>query len=65
MNRWTNEAARALQERAPLLTDAHARELAEDLYTAWPDGPPRLAIAKFFREIPLGWKTEPASSAVH
>lgn len=62
MNHWMKEAECLLRERAPLLTEAHARELADDLYRAWPEDPPQLAIAKFFHEVPRGWNTVPAKN---
>ena len=59
MNKWMAEAARLMRERAPLLTDAHASDIAKDLWKAWPSNTPVIAVAKFLREVPLDWKTKP------
>lgn len=59
MNEWLTQAARLLKARAPLLIDKHAEEIAFDLYVAWPDDKPAIALAKFFREVPLDWKAAP------
>jgi len=56
MNKWMNEAARFLIARAPLLSDHHADEIARDLYVAWPDDTPRVALAKFLRDVPIDWR---------
>lgn len=56
MDEWLKQAAQLLKERAPLLTDKHADEIACDLYVAWSDDTPSVAIAKFFREVPVEWK---------
>lgn len=64
MNNWMTEAARLMRQRAPDLTEAHASDIAKDLQRAWPDNTPAIAVAKFFREVPVDWKAkkqEPAA----
>lgn len=56
MDEWLKETARLLKVWAPLLTDNHADEIAHDLYVAWPDDTPSIALAKFLREVPVDWK---------
>lgn len=56
MNKWMAEAERLMRQRAPLLTDAHASDIATDLPRAWPDNAPGVAVAKFLREVPVDWK---------
>lgn len=58
MDEWLDEMARLLKAWAPLLTDYHADEIARELFTAWPNDTPRIALAKFLREIPVDWKAE-------
>ena len=58
MNNWMTEAARLTLARAPLLSDELVREIAGDLYRAWPDNAPAVAVAKFFRAVPADWKTK-------
>jgi len=55
MNKWMTEAARLMRQRAPDLTDAHASDIARDLYRTWPDNVPAIAVAKFCREVPVDW----------
>ena len=55
MKLWMAEAMELAQQRAPLLDDEHARDLADDLYRAWPDETPAVAVSKFFRVMPKGW----------
>jgi len=57
MEWWMAEAMELAQQRAPLLDDEHAQDLADDLYRAWPDDMPAVAVSKFFRVVGPGWKT--------
>ncbi|MGY4829264.1 hypothetical protein ACVNIS_11850 [Sphaerotilaceae bacterium SBD11-9] len=63
MNDWMAEAERLVRQRAPLLSVEHARDLADDLYRAWPDNTPAEAVAKFFRVMPRGWNVGPPTAA--
>lgn len=63
MKNWMTEAARHTLRRAPLLTADHAREIAGDLYRAWPNDTPAVAVAKFFRAVPTDWKRHPLELA--
>jgi hypothetical protein len=65
MREWMAEAERLARQRAPLLTVEHARDLADDLYRAWPDNTPSEAVAKFFRVMPSGWNALPPQAANH
>lgn len=68
MKSWTAVAEHLTRQRAPLLSDELVREIARDLYRAWPDNAPAVAVAKFFREVPMGWKAkkqEPEVAAAH
>jgi hypothetical protein len=51
MEWWLATAMDLAQERAPLLTDEHANDLADNLYRAWPDDTPAVAVDKFFRIV--------------
>lgn len=62
MDEWLKESAQLLKRWAPLLTNHHADEIARDLYVAWPEDTPRIALAKFLREVPVDWKA-PAQAA--
>jgi len=55
MEWWIAEAMELVQARAPMLDDEHAHDLADDLYRAWPDETPAVAVSKFFRVMPKGW----------
>ncbi|HET7794283.1 MAG TPA: hypothetical protein VFL64_12950 [Rhizobacter sp.] len=63
MNDWMSEAERLVRQRAPLLSVEHARDLADDLYRAWPDNTPAEAVAKFFRVMPRDWNAGPPAAA--
>lgn len=63
MDWWIAEAMKLAQQRAPGLDDEHAEDLADDLQRAWPDDEPAVAVAKFFRIMPPGWKAIPAQAA--
>ena len=63
MEWWVAEAMELAQTRAPLLTDEHAHDLADDLYRAWPDHSPADAVAKFFEFMPVGWNADPFRQA--
>ena len=60
MDWWIAEAMELAQQRAPLLDDSHAEDLADDLQRAWPDDTPAEAVAKFFSVMPPGWKARPS-----
>jgi hypothetical protein len=64
MEWWLATAMDLAQERAPLLTDEHANDLADNLYRAWPDDTPAVAVDKFFRIVGPTWKPL-SSSTVH
>ena len=55
MDWWKATVMDLAQQRAPLMTDEHAQDLADDLYRAWPDETPGQAVAKFFRVMPPDW----------
>lgn len=57
---WIAQAMDLLQDVLPVMTDEHARDLADDLYGTWVQQPPKLAVARFFNALP-GWK--PSSEA--
>lgn len=59
MDWWIAEAMELAQQRAPLLDDSHAEDLADDLQRAWPVDTPAEAVAKFFSVMPPGWKAAP------
>lgn len=52
---WIAQAMDLLQDVLPVMTDEHARDLADDLYGTCGQQPPRLAVARFFNALP-GWK---------
>lgn len=60
MNKWMAEAARLMRQRAPELSEAHANDIAKDLWKAWPSNTPAIAVAKFLREVPVDWKAKSA-----
>ena len=60
MDWWIAEAMELAQQRAPLLDDSHAEDLADDLQRAWPDDTPAEAVATF-SVMPPGWKAHPAA----
>ena len=51
---WIAEAMDLLQEVVPVMTDEHARDLADDLHGTCSADPPRLAVLRFFNAMP-GW----------
>jgi hypothetical protein len=55
MEWWIAEAMELAQQRAPLLDDEFAADLAENLQHTWPDHTPAEALAKFFSVMPAGW----------
>ena len=55
MDQWMTEAVRLTLHRAPLLTDEHAQDIADDLRRAWPERSPAEAVAWFFAFMPQGW----------
>lgn len=59
MEEWMTQVERLSLERAPGMTIKHARDLAGDLYRAWPDSAPDAVVAKFFAFMPRGWKAVP------
>lgn len=63
MNEWLEQAAAGLKAWAPLLTETDALEIAKDLYVAWPDDTPAVALRKFLREVPVDWMAMPAALA--
>lgn len=60
MNEWLAQAAEGLKAWAPLLDDEGAREIAMDLYQAWPGDSPGTALRNFLSEVPVDWNTMPA-----
>lgn len=60
MNEWLEQAAKGLKAWAPLLSDVDALDIAKDLYTAWPDDTPGIALRKFLHEVPVEWNAMPA-----
>jgi len=57
MSDWIAEAERLAGSRAPLLTEEHARDLADDLQRAWPERSPAEAVGYFFAFMPPGWNS--------
>jgi len=58
MNDWMTDAQRIALQRAPSLTNDHARKLADDLYRArheegWT---PARAVDWFFSFMPVNWE---------
>lgn len=51
---WIAQAMDLLQEVLPVMTDEHARDLADDLHGTCGDKPARLAVMRFFDALP-GW----------
>jgi hypothetical protein len=59
MEDWVTQVERLSRERAPGMTAQHARDLADDLYRAWPESTPEEVVAKFFAFMPRGWNAAP------
>jgi hypothetical protein len=51
---WIAEAMDLLQEEVPVMTDEHAKDLADDLYEVCGTQPVQLAVMRFFCAMP-GW----------
>ena len=63
MNWWMAEAMELSQARAPLMTDEHALDLADDLYKACAEfQTPAIAVARFFAAMPKGWNAPPVEA---
>ncbi|WOB10756.1 hypothetical protein [Piscinibacter gummiphilus] len=59
MNEWLEQAAKGLKAWAPLLDDKGALEIAQELYMAWGNDTPGIALRKFLHEVPVDWNQMP------
>jgi hypothetical protein len=60
VDNWRSQVARGIKAWAPLIDDEGALEVAQQLYVAWPDDTPGIALRKYLREVPVDWGAMPA-----